>query len=103
MPDDLLWDVYLAWLPEEGRFVYNCRECKKFIDRYGSLVTIDEFGTIESVLWGATVPEYFAESVSKMNHIIVDSMIIEEVFISLFFLLNNIPHEKQITINIVNK
>lgn len=77
-----LWDIYLNNLPEEGRFVYDCRECKKFIERYGSMVTINEFGDVESVLWGATVPEYFAKSVGAMNLHVRSSFTVDDVFFS---------------------
>ena len=75
-----LWDIYLENLPEEGRFVYNCRACRHFIERFGGLVTINDDGTIESVLWGATVPDYFAKSVAALNTYITQHTVVEDVF-----------------------
>ena len=77
-----LWDIYLNNLPEDGRFVYDCRACKHFIERYGNLVVIGEDGNVESVLWGADVPVYFYESVNKMNEYIKHAAKVHNVFIS---------------------
>lgn len=75
-----LWNIYFENLPEEGRFVYNCRACRHFIERFGGLVTINDDGSIESVLWGATVPDYFAKSVAALNTYITQHTVVEDVF-----------------------
>lgn len=81
--EDILWNAYLDNLPEEGRFVYDCRKCRDFIERYGSLVTIDNFGRVESVLWGAIVPEYFAKSVATLNYLVTSrAYTVEDIFYS---------------------
>lgn len=83
MADDILWNTYLQNLPEDGRFVYDCRKCREFINRYGGLVTITESGRLESVLWGADVPEYFAEAVSEMRECIeCGSNVVDDIFYS---------------------
>lgn len=80
---DGLWDLYLDNLPEDGRFVYNCRACKHFIERYGNLVTIAEDGHIESALWyKVNVPEYFHEAVVRMNNHVRNAAKVSNVFIS---------------------
>lgn len=77
-----LWETYLANLPDDGRFVYDCRTCKNFIERYGNIVTIDEYGKVVSVLWGTAVPVYFADSVEAMNRLIQNTAKVSGVFIS---------------------
>lgn len=77
-----LWNIYLNNLPEDGRFVYNCRACKHFVERYGDLVIINDKGNVESVLWGADVPVYFQKSVEMMNEYIRHSAKVSNVFIS---------------------
>lgn len=80
---DGLWETYLYNLPEDGRFVYDCRACKHFIERYGNLVTIADDGHVESALWYLIdVPPYFAESVLRMNNLVRNSNKIHNVFIS---------------------
>lgn len=80
---DGLWDLYLEKLPEDGRFVYDCRTCRHFVERYGNLVVINENGTIESALWNLSgVPEYFADSVAAMNYVVVNVAKVSNVFIS---------------------
>lgn len=79
---DGLWDLYLNNLPEDGRFVYDCRACKHFIERYGNLVIIDDGGNVESVLWGADVPTYFQKAVDKINNYIRHAAKVSNVFIS---------------------
>ena len=77
-----LWDLYLSNLPEDGRFVYDCRACRQFIEHYGNLVIIDDDGDVESVLWGADVPRYFQKAVDKINNYIRHATKVSNVFIS---------------------
>lgn len=79
---DGLWDLYLNNLPEDGRFVYDCRACKHFIERYGNLVIIDENGNVESILWDADVPSYFQKSVNAMWNHVMKAAKVSNVFIS---------------------
>lgn len=80
---DGLWDLYLNNLPEDGRFVYDCRTCRHFVERYGNLVVINENGVIESALWNLSgVPEYFADSVAAMNYAVINAAKVSNVFIS---------------------
>src|SRR5262245_48260391 len=43
-------DLYLNSLPGE-RQVHNCCACRRFIERYGSLVTISEGGETMPAMW----------------------------------------------------
>lgn len=47
-----LWNLYLSQFPEHDRQHYNCRECQKFFERYGDLVTVDTRGNLHSVMFG---------------------------------------------------
>ena len=63
-----LWDKYLSSLPEEGRWHYNCKTCKKFIETYGGLVVIDEDANIKSALWNEVgTPIFFKETVKNLR------------------------------------
>lgn len=46
-----LWEFYIRSYPESIRQYHTCNACRKFIERYGSLVTIDEHGSIAPALW----------------------------------------------------
>lgn len=62
-----LFDLFLSTLPADDRQHYTCNACRHFVDRYGSLVTIDATGATHSVLWGIdTAPPYFDATVRIM-------------------------------------
>lgn len=66
-----LFKAYLSGFPEETRKGYDCRACQKFIEKFGSLVTIDEVGITHSAIWeGCNPPERFAKSVEAMLRIL---------------------------------
>lgn len=52
-----LWETYLSAFPESRRQHHNCCACRRFIQMYGHLVTVTEFGHLKSVVWGQ-VDEY---------------------------------------------
>lgn len=80
-----LWDLYLDGIEKNGgidaRSHYNCNACKHFIERYGNLVTVNENGELESVIWNTEVPEFFKDSVKAMNKAVKKARI-KTVFIS---------------------
>ncbi|WP_252225216.1 MULTISPECIES: hypothetical protein [unclassified Clostridium] len=76
-----LWEIYINNIPSESRQEYNCNTCRHFIERYGKLATINEYGNIESVIWTKDVPEFFKKSVTELRKV-VNSSIITGVFIS---------------------
>lgn len=62
-----LFDLFLSTLPADDRQHYTCNACRHFVDRYGSLVTIDATGAAHSVMWGIdTAPPYFDATVRIM-------------------------------------
>lgn len=79
---DRLWELYLYNLPEGGRFVYDCRACRQFIQNYGNLVIIRADGEIESALWGGYVPDFFIDSVRAMENYIKCNSVVSDVFVS---------------------
>ncbi|WP_160675949.1 hypothetical protein [Clostridium sp. C8-1-8] len=77
-----LFEAYLNNLPREARQHYNCKACKNFIERYGALVTISEYGEIHSAIWNEIdTPDFFKESVKAMKNIVLKSEV-SGVFIS---------------------
>ncbi|KXN75045.1 hypothetical protein CONCODRAFT_14381 [Conidiobolus coronatus NRRL 28638] len=59
-----LYDVFLSNIPKEDQQYYNCGACRKFVNRFGGLVTIDEDGIMSSVMWSVEhVPELFIPAV----------------------------------------
>jgi hypothetical protein len=73
---EVLYELYLSKLPEESRQHYNCNTCKTFINRYGGLVTINDNGTINSVMWDeALVPEFFVRAVTAMKYAVLTSQV----------------------------
>jgi hypothetical protein len=46
-----LWSKYLDGFAPELRQYHNCNTCRAFIERFGSLVTIDDAGAKRSAIW----------------------------------------------------
>jgi hypothetical protein len=62
-----LFDLFLANLPEDRRKHYTCNACRRFVDRFGGLATIDEEGMTVPAMWSAIdVPPFFRASVTAM-------------------------------------
>lgn len=57
-------DLYLDNLPDE-RQTHNCHACRRFIETFGALVTIDEAGDTAPVMWNDP-PEFYAPAFSAM-------------------------------------
>lgn len=53
-----LWQVFLETLPVNERGYHNCHACRKFVQRYGGLVTIDDRGYTTPVMWGSAPGMY---------------------------------------------
>lgn len=64
-----LFDTFLANLPIEYRQHYTCNCCRKFIDTYGGLVTIDEAGTQwTAVLPFSDPPPFFRDAIHAVSN-----------------------------------
>lgn len=46
-----LWELYLSMLPTRVRQEHNCHECRRFIESYGGLVTIEPSGKTTAYAW----------------------------------------------------
>lgn len=46
-----LYDTFLEGMPLASRQTYNCRTCRHFVDRFGSLVTLGAQGEAEPIMW----------------------------------------------------
>lgn len=67
---DNLYKVYLRHIDEKERQVHTCNACRRFLDQFGSLVTIEPNGKLRSPFWSGLagkVPEFYRESVAAMN------------------------------------
>lgn len=79
--DDRLFDVFLESLPEAARQHYTCNACRRFINRYGNLVTIDETGKVTSAIWDTeSAPRFFLPAVQNLK-ILVEETKVSNVFI----------------------
>jgi hypothetical protein len=60
--------VYLFNLPSE-RAVHDCSACRRFIERYGVLATVNDAGDLDPLIWknAAQMPEFYSESALAMN------------------------------------
>lgn len=79
-----LFDVFLSHLPEAARQHYTCRTCRKFVERFGGIVTIDEQGTTRSALWNLpniAVSAFFVGPLFQMARF-VESREIAGVFLT---------------------
>lgn len=63
-----LYDIFLNNLPEEARQHYNCHECRRFVNNYGGLVTIDDAGYTHPVMWECLAPEFFYLAVANVSN-----------------------------------
>lgn len=63
-----LFDAFLAALPPADRQHYTCNACRRFVERFGGLVTVEPGGTRASVMWAPhEVPEFFRAPVAAMS------------------------------------
>ncbi len=66
-----LYDSFLSRLPEDRRQHYTCNCCRRFVERFGGLVTISD-GVTESLLWNhlPSFPAFFTDSVAALDRIV---------------------------------
>lgn len=77
-----LYDRFLLGLPVEARQHYNCNACRRFVDTYGGLVTIDSKGMIEPVMWNADFPDFFNVAVALVYAEIISKARVTGVFVT---------------------
>ncbi len=62
-----LFDLYLNSFPQIDRQYHNCNACKRFIETYGSIVTISADGDRSSPIWETvTIPRRYAGAISSL-------------------------------------
>jgi hypothetical protein len=62
-----LFETYLSGFPEEERKYHNCNTCRRFIERFGGLVSIDALGDTEPAIWsGVALPGGYSAAVLAM-------------------------------------
>lgn len=65
---EALWGLFLDSLPAGMRQTYNCNICRRFVEQFGGLVTIDpEDGSSFPAMWHhSSVPAAFERAFSKL-------------------------------------
>lgn len=72
-----LFDVYLNNIPEQYRQHYNCHCCRQFLDRFGSLVSVNDEGRLVPVMWEFSVEGMFAGVVKAIKHALLRAKIVD--------------------------
>ena len=63
-----LFQSYLDALPAADRQSHHCDACRRFLEGFGGLVTIDPKGVARPAVWhGLNAPEYYAPVVSALD------------------------------------
>lgn len=70
-----LYEIFVSGLPAEAKQHYNCRCCRRFVDRLGGIVTITEAGRTVPVMWTKNVPEFFKEAVNRVYRAVASAKI----------------------------
>jgi hypothetical protein len=77
-----LFQVWLDAMPPELRQFKTCANCRKFIDAYGGLVSVNTEGQTSPLLWNPNlVPEIYVEAVQQLASIVAQAPI-DSVFVS---------------------
>ena len=63
---DWLFARYLDAFPAADRQHHTCNACRRFIERYGAAVVVDEHGATVPLIWGDDVPGHYAASVRAL-------------------------------------
>jgi hypothetical protein len=67
-PPEELFLHYLASIDSNRRKHYECHSCKRFFEKYGSVVMINDDGSVKTLLWEPDrVPEFFQDSLAAMR------------------------------------
>jgi len=61
-----LYDLFLSRLPVAEQGYHACRTCRRFVETYGGLVTLDASGRTHPVLWGT--PESVMPLAGDVGH-----------------------------------
>jgi hypothetical protein len=81
-PYNQLFDVFLSHIPASDQQFYTCHACRRFVNTYGGLVTIDAEGNTTSALWNeAQTISFFVNAVKALREHVERSRV-NGVFIS---------------------
>ena len=62
-----LFDVFLDSIPQEDRQYHNCSCCRHFVNRYGSIVSVNDDGSTKSAVWSVqNAPDYYKPAMEAM-------------------------------------
>lgn len=77
-----LWENYLDALPEgRQRQIHNCHCCRRFIETYGGLVSIDGAGVTTPLMWDINrVPAFYAPAFARLEAIVDNARVIGVFF-----------------------
>lgn len=71
-----LWEAYLGGIAFPYRQHYNCNTCKRFIERYGGLVTIRDSGRPVPLLWSVdNNEEPFLQSQVQLHNAVANARV----------------------------
>lgn len=64
----LLWEEFQEGFDPALRKHYDCRACKRFIEKFGGLVVVDANGDKQTLFWsGDNVPSFMIDSIAMMR------------------------------------
>lgn len=71
-----LFETFLQALPPDRRQHYTCNACRRFVDRFGGLVTLSPEGVSTPLFWGMEgVPDFFRPAVQALATRVKKAMI----------------------------
>lgn len=66
-----LFQTYLDFLPEADRQHHTCHACRRFIETYGGLVTINAEGRTTPAIWAAEdAPDYYRPAIEAVARVV---------------------------------
>jgi hypothetical protein len=66
-----LFQSYLDALPAADRQSHHCDACRRFLEAFGGLVTIDTKGVTRPAVWhGLNAPDYYARAVAALDRVV---------------------------------
>lgn len=72
-----LFDAFLAALPEHRRRHYTCNACRRFMDRFGGLVAINEDGSTHPLFWSyLEAPRFFHAAVKAVARLVAQARVV---------------------------
>lgn len=71
-----LFSVFLAYLPHTRQQHYNCGACRRFFEKYASIVRVDDFGSVTTLLWEPEgIPPFFRDAIGFVRRAVLGAEI----------------------------